>query len=97
MWALQEKIASEFERDFNCNPHFLFPVWKCNVPKKKIDWRGRASWRYVYIKSTLWKNLPLEVYNLIDSFFSVALYKCIVCRVTKTYPFKCIGKDQIKI
>jgi hypothetical protein len=62
------------------------------IPKLEISWTDRASWRFVFLRSKVWKQLPLEVYQMIDQKLVKNVYNCSVCGITKDCPFICKGK-----
>lgn len=48
-------------------------------------WLDKASWRFVFLNSPLWNQIPVEIYQHIDSLFLEKMFKCIQCqRVFKT-------------
>jgi hypothetical protein len=44
-------------------------------------WLDKASWRYVFLKSPLWKQLPLKLYQKIEACCVKKGYKCVECGV----------------
>jgi hypothetical protein len=83
----RRRIATEFEQDFKPrDPHRLLGDGNCIFEKEQqFSWKDKASWRYVYINSLLWKKLPVEIYKLIDNLFVETIYKCIVCQKSRVF------------
>jgi len=92
-------FRGEFEQNFIPTPkgrtmylHCLFGPCICCVPTVEILWKDRASWRFVYLWDKLWKELPQEIYRMIDKNLVKDVYECSVCKTKKDYPFECNGE-----
>jgi hypothetical protein len=80
-------IAAEFEHDFLPTPLGRNLFWRENLqPNTLVEalvpaWKDKASWRYIFLKSPLWKQLPLEIYQKIEAMCVQKGYKCVKCDV----------------
>lgn len=83
----QRAIAAEFEREFLPTPlgrnlFFRQTILPDSVVEALVPaWKDKASWRYVFLKSPLWKQLPLELYQKIEACCVKKGYKCVKCGV----------------
>ncbi len=92
-------LRGEFEQEFIPTPkgrtiwfHSMFGPRICHTPTVEILWKDRASWRFVYLWDKLWKELPLEIYKMIEKNLVKDVYECGVCKMKKDYPFFCNGE-----
>jgi len=89
-YARGQIIRRYYEEEFNS--YLKNHVCHCYIPKLEISWTDRASWRFIFLRSKLWKQLPLEIYQMIDQKLVKNVYNCSVCGITKDCPFICKGK-----
>lgn len=89
-YARGQIIRRNYEEDFKS--YLKNHVYHCYIPKLEISWKDRASWRFIFLWSKLWKQLPQEIYEMIDQRLVKSVYTCSVCKTKKDYPFECKGE-----
>lgn len=87
-----EKEKSVTTTEKRIYKHALFGRRLCFESRVIILWTERASWRFIFLRSKLWKELSQEIYQMIDQKLVKNVYKCSVCGITKDCPFVCKGE-----
>jgi hypothetical protein len=67
----------------------LYESW-LGPPVLMLDYLSMAKWRFVYLKSSLWNQLPPELYREVEKHLTYkTMYQCRACKKYKEKYFRC--------